>query len=774
MNKNRKNHPVKDTREKSQGSNKYVTLPYDFIPFPSKWHPYAGKGELSEWGIHRHDRRDQLSGYVQYKLRPQSDLAVEIKEGKDERLFLSGSQMRGRVRTNLEILSWSYPRFIDTSPMLFRDFTGDLRGSYQEKMNIQNGIERSIQAGFLKKDDDGFYVVPAQRFFADKYFASIKEHRLINIGFKRAGKFAWLYDQDKSKKQFEKMNEIQKQIDMLTDEIKQLREQLQGDLAPIQEDISTLFTGSFSFHSNKELKNIKKGIKEQVRNNVEYDYNDPLKKVGEKLLNKLEKLGTEDDNLNSFFDKMAGRWILKAQIDIEYYKLSIKGKNGDYLPYQTPIYYSQNTNGGIDKIASAATEDVNLKGYLFNSTNAGSKRSHYFIKEEQKGEIGLAVPSNVIQSYKQNHKRFRTTDKEKQDQIKDFYNIFDNYQTLLKDNPEGPIVFFKIEDGKIGKIGRTPYFKIPYTHSIGDILQEEKGKNKIGYADALFGFIPDVFKSKRQEKENENDDKTTGYKSRLRFSPLDIKGRFDCNRQYVPEQLLLPSPFASASAMYLRQNNGEKLSTYENKDELPSLNGYKYYHILDRVQESKKEPRNMISIKGVMKNNEHEFYLEGKIYFHNLALEEIGLLLLSLDVKEVLQSHQYVNFINENRHFIQNAYEQIGGAKPYGYGKVKVEVDNLYLEKNDCSFESLVLNPLEEKTDRYEYIDAFIQEMHEAGKEAYFYDFKNYIDSKQERSREEKTGENYSQESPTTINWSNLSEKISAGYPKEWRLWRKE
>ncbi len=741
---------------------KYVTLPYDFIRFPSKWHPYAGKRELPERDLPRHDRRDQISGYIQYKLWPRSDLAVEIKEGKDGRLFLGGSQMRGRVRANLEILSQSFPHFIEGSPMLFRDFAGDLKSSYQVKMNIQNGIERSIQAGFLKKDGDEFYVVPAQTYFADKYFASIKEHRLINIGFNGAGKFAGLYDKGKSKKQFKKINEIQKQIDMLTGEVKKLREQLRDELAPIKQEIDKLFTEKFSFR--KKLKG----------NINEVD----LKNIEQELLIQLNKIRTEDDKLKDFFDKMAERWVLKAKIDIKYSKLP---KNPSYYPYQTAVYYRQNINGGIDRITKDATEDVTLKGYLFNSTNATSKRSHYFIKEKQKGVIEFSVPPDVIQSYKQNYKRFRSND----EKIKEFYNIFDEvaYQKLLKKHPEGPIVFFQAgNDGKVEKIGRTPYFKTPYTHSIEDILQKKGEKNQIGYADALFGFISDVFKSKEQEKESESDNKTTSYKSRLRFSPLDIKGKFDYDQQYVPEEFLLLSPLASASAMYLKQTDGEKLSTYENKkEEPPILNGYKYYHILDRVQERKQErktnPANdkRLSTKGVMKNNEQDgFCLEGKVYFHNLAPEELGLVLLSLDVKEVLQSHRCVDFIEKNRNLIQNAYEQIGGAKPYGYGKVKVEVEKLYLEKKDHSFEALIVDPTEEQNDRCEYIDAFIDEMYSA-KEDYFHYFKEYIESKQERNREEKTDENYSRENPTTINWNNLNEKIGGGgYPKDWKLWRKD
>ena len=768
MNRDKRYNNKKDTSNNCQSADEiqYVTLPYDFISFPEEWYPYEGKGDLLEWRLPRHDRRDQLSGYIRYKVLPQSDLAVEIKEGKDGRFFLGGSQMRGRVRTNLEVLSKSYPHFIDRSPMVFRDLAGDLRTIYQKRMNIQN-IERSIQAGFLKKDGNDFYVVPAQKFLGDKYFVSIKEHRFINMGFEGGKSFSWLY----GKNQFEEINKIQTRVDIITDEIKLLREQFKAELGCIQDKIDKLFTREFSFR--KKLKRINKS-----------NYTDELEKIKQELLTKLNQLRTEDDKLITFFDKMVERWIRKAEIDIKYSKLS---QNPSFCPYQQMVYYSRNANGGIDRITFNPENDVNLKGYLFNSTNATSKRSHYFIKEEEKG-IVLAVLPEVVQSYKQNYKKFRPDDKRNQDKIKDFYNIFDDktYQKLIENNSEGPIVFFQTgAEGKLENIGRTPYFKIRYKYSIGDILQEEK-KNKIGYADALFGFTPDVFNSEELEKENDNKNTIKGYKSRVRFSALDIKGEFDYDKQYVPEQFLFSSPFASASAMYLKQTDRKRLLTYEdleetqliNKCKHKVLNGYKYYHILDKTQKSRKEPENMISTKGVMKNNNENdgFYLEGKVYFHNLSPQELGLLLLSLDIKEVLQSHQY-DFIDENRHLIHYAYEQIGGAKPYGYGKVRIEIENLYLENRDHSFEALTLNPIEEKTDRYEYVDAFLKKMYSVWGKDYF---KNYIESKQETKREEKTGKNYSKENPKTINWYNLSEKVQedtsnkgGGYPKGWRLWRK-
>jgi CRISPR-associated protein (TIGR03986 family) len=784
MNENGKDKSEKYWDEKSMKHNemKYVTLPYDFI-LPQKWYPYKGEGKL-ELGLPRHDHRDQLSGYIQYRLRPESDLVVEIKEGKAGRLFLGGSQMRGRVRANLEILSQSYPHFINRTPMLFRDIAGDLKDSYKEKLDIQDGIEKSIQVGFLKKDGNEFYVVPATKYFADKYFVAIKEHKLINMKLRNDQKISFLYNQNSSAKKFEEINKAQTKIDRITDKIEELRELLKDELSDLQDKIPNIFIGKFNF--TIKLKDIRKDIKDQVKIDIKYDYDcsEDLEKIKKELLAELNKLRTEDDKLKDFFDKMAERWTLKAVIDINYYKLLLVSKNKNFLPYQSTVYYKQNVNGGIDNITFNTTGNVMPKGYLFNSTNAGSKRSHYFIKEPETGKVGFAVPQDVIASYKQNHKKFRTTNKENKNEVKYFYNIFDDdtYQKLVKANPEGPIVFFQTGADKVARIGRTPYFKVPYEHSIGDILSEKK-TNKIGYADALFGFIPDVLKTEAEDKkdkkdkeENEENVIKLGYKSRLRFSSIDIKGSFNYGQQYIPEQFLLPSPFASASAMYLKQTDGKELTTYENeKDKKPSLNGYKYYHVLDKVQSSKKDPINMLSTKGVIKNNNKNdgFYLEGKIHFHSLAPHELGLLLLSLDVKELLNSRQHGNFIKENHHIIQITYEQIGGAKAYGYGKIKVEITDLYLEKNGHSFESLILYPMEEQTERDEYIDAFINKMHEACEEDYFDYLKHYVKSKQEKDRAEKADENYTKKHPTTINWNNLNEKIrnGGGYPKGWRLW---
>lgn len=749
------------SRNKKMYNIKYITLPYDFIPFPKKWVSYNDIRKLDN--LPRHDQRKQLSGYIQYKLIPQSDLAVEIRKG--ENFFLAGSQIKGRVRTNAEILSQNYPHFINDAPVLFRDMAGDLKGKYKEKLEIKKGIEKSIRVGFLRRDGEKFYVVPAQKYSSDKFFTSIKEHRLtnMNVTINKGESMLYCISNIGNNEKFKQINEIQEKIDRLNNDIKLLRDELKEDLSDIQDEITEIFMEEFSFNGETVKDIFSNQESEDKKNKKSFDKE--LEKIGSNLFKKLTDLksNNKNENLEKFFSKMVERWELKAKVHKIYSEMK---RNDKFQPYQRQVFYKKNDNGGIAEIKlNNDGKELMLKGYLFNSTNASSKRSHYFIKEEEQDNIDFIVPQNIIEGYKQNLKKFRDNE------IKWFYDIFDddNYEKLIKENHEGLIVFFKTtdDDKSIKMIGRTPYFKVPYNNTIKDIL-EAKGKAAIGYADALFGFIPNESKELENYKKCENN-MIESYKSRLRFSPMDIKGSFNYN-DYNSDDFLLPSPFASANSMYLDQPEGEKcLSTYDGKK--PELNGYKYYHILDEVQESKKKPKNILSTKGIIKNDKEDIYLEGKIYFNNLYPDELGLLLLSLDIKELLNSKMNKNFIEENKNVIENSFEQIGGAKPYGYGKVKVNINNLFLEKKNTSFKSLMISPFEEQKNKSEYIDAYITKMNEICENDYFNYLRYYIKSKQEKNREI-LGNGYNKNSPMAISWYNLSEKVKKGkgYPKLWRL----
>ncbi len=394
------------------------------------------------------------------------------------------------------------------------------------------------------------------------------------------------------------------------------------------------------------------------------------------------------------------------------------------MPYQKFVSYNKNNNDGVD---TNNTDDCKEKVYIYNSTNASSKRSHYIIKKPVEGDVRYKIPPEIINSYNQNYKK----NKYNSETIKEFYNIFTDYNKLIQHksiNVEGLIVFFVPDEDKgneVSMIGRTPYFKIPYQHSLRKITGNKEEK-LIDYADAIFGFIC-----------NEANESKLAYKSRVRFSAIDIKGNINKEN----EEFLLTTPSATACAMYLEQK-GERLSTYEDMHP-PKLNGYKYYRVLEKAQsatipEDSSKVKNMISKKEVIRVGNGSNTMEGKIYFNNLKSSELGLLLLSLDIGKLSASSEYKDKLDKLGININDTHEQIGGAKPYGYGAVKVAINEVHIEKNDNSFETLIGNNLaksnaSEELDYTSCIDDFLEEMLNHHKD-YFEYLKPYIESKQIKS----------------------------------------
>ncbi|MCM3341560.1 hypothetical protein M3650_23690 [Paenibacillus sp. MER TA 81-3] len=753
---------------KKKQETTYVKLPYDFIPFAEPEHrefPY----ECTESGgdLPKHNDLSGLSGCIEYEIRPHSDLAIEVRgKWSSDDFFISGSTIRGKIRANAEILSAGYPEFIDRTEMVYRDFTDKLKDHYHTRLlgtpDGKIGIERTIQVGFLKKKNNKFYVTPASK-LGDKFFLSIKEHRLMQMNV-HGEQFSTIYNWKNNR--VKNFNKKQDEIEQKTREIKKLRELLKETLKPLQRKIDNTFIRDFAL--NRRMSEVQSSS---------------LSKVKEKLLSELIKIRPENTNesenekLENLYQLYVDRWGLKVEINLMYWESFKYHRNANFIPYQRRVYFKASANGGIDKLACNHSKELTQKGYLFNSSNASSKRSHYFVLGPVENVESILVPPSVINAYNQNLDKFRITDTRKQDTVKAFYNIFDEYEKLAEifaksqnkegDIKDGLIVFYQCEKGEVKSIGRTPYFKIPYLRTLGELIGVQD-KRKIDYANALFGFIPDG--------QDQNNDYPIAYKSRIRFSPLDIQGQAQFRKV---EYLLLMTPSATASGMYLRQTSEEKL-TYEDKN--IKLNGYKHYHVLPEPIEPRSENeklKNMVSTRQVISCD--DVRLTGEIDFRNLSEAELGLLLLSLDWKEVLAASKYSQYTEEYRDLADKAYELIGGAKPYGFGKVQIHIKQVRLERKDANFDALIMNPTETSENRSAYIEQFIDVMNrtkEACSISYFdkVHFENYVLSKVEESMI--TGGAGTKQNPKHVNWDNAADEIAkdsnngkgGGYPKSWRL----
>lgn len=626
-----------------------IDLHYNFISYPECWHyPYSSISELP-----KHNNKDKSffknSGYIEYTINTKSKLTTDFRKNKAGDIFISGSEIRGRIRSNLEILSFSYPEFVEDKRILYRGFATDnrkLKKEYSKTLGIdKNNISKVINAGYLQRIGNKYYICPAEKFYK-KNFLTVEEYNLIenykNFNLKiNERMYHWDYECLKRIKQLKKHEE------KLSIKIKRLR--IKTGLNKDKEFNKRLkrvycaerYSGCrwMSYKNNKErLEELSKSLKKKVflKNDKEY----------------IELRETYEE-----------RTKIKLEIEKIWIRIGRDEKNTEFRPFEKEICYSLNENGGINEISNPDGKhrcEMLQNGILFCSTNAGKKRRHYLINKKSSNNL-IEINDKLINSYNNNLDKFKLN-KNQGETIKKFYNIFND-----EDDCKDKIVFYLTDnDNEITNIGRSPYMKIGYDNKIKEIIDRknlngENSKNHISYADSIFGFTGKGEKGR------------VAYKSKLRFTSAVVeKGKLLKKR----EEFFLPQPHASAFNMYLDQervSNTDEIISYANHISEIKLRGYKFYKVRDkeecfRLSKFNENLKKMVTIKEVL---EPESKIKGKIYFNNLAAPELGLLLMSIDA----------SFVDEDN---SEYFELIGGAKAYGYGKCQIHIDNIYLEeKND-------------------------------------------------------------------------------------------
>ncbi|WP_425448642.1 hypothetical protein [Dethiothermospora halolimnae] len=640
-----------------------ISLPYNFIPFPDKWvYPYDLRDDMKKPPSYINNNQGaDLSGYIEYTITPKSDLILDLRKDMDENYFVMGSTLRGRVRNNLEILSFSYPTFIDKRPMIYRDFTSnDNRSeSYEKRLGIDNKkIEQVMNVGYLIKKGNKFYVKEAKEIGGKKFYP-IDETKLIewiNQGDTK-NCYNTMYDWNRKEKQW--LKELNKKIEDLTIKIKEYRKDNNID----NNKYSSVFIEKGNFN----------------RWHLKYKSEEKIKKIIEEksdmLYNELKKINKEHCDLFKLYKE---RIKYKARI---YAKIMSKETRRSFRPYQRHVFYNNSQNRGVSHISFNTNNTIEyLEGTLFCSTNASSKRRHYLVGKIKEDGNCYGIEDNLINVYNDNMERFRISkgSKETKNQIKEFYNIFNSYSDLKEKN-NYPVVFFTLNKNgdEITNIGRTPYLKIQYKNSLDNLLKEEK-HNKIDYVRGLFGYTKEDLNIDTNEIE---DGRYLSYKSRLRFSPIDIKGKL--NEEDLDTRVFnLQTPQATAFQMYLKQDNAETVKDIKSYEDDCQLRGYKFYKILNKtinpIKDKKEKGDDLLSEKIVIPMKK-DINLKGRIYFNNLTEEELGLLMLSVDIKELQNESELIKK--------EETYDLIGGAKPYGYGKVKIDIDSVNVLENKSIFD---------------------------------------------------------------------------------------
>lgn len=211
-------------------------------------------------------------------------------------------------------------------------------------------------------------------------------------------------------------------------------------------------------------------------------------------------------------------------------------------------------------------------------------------------------------------------------------------------------VFFSLKNGELQHFGLSYLYKLPYIKRIKEFLPADHQQERADLPECLFGF----------SSPNES------LKGRVQISHAKLTDGAISSDLKEP---YLGSPKPTYYPIYLQQRgkNGWADENFKTMlDDDAKLKGRKRYP----VQES----TSAFNIpEGMKKENLNPFYpvetgskFRFKVSFHNLKAAEIGALLMSLIFKD-------------------NGYHSIGFAKPFGYGKVKLDILSVSGLKNQSS-----------------------------------------------------------------------------------------
>lgn len=258
-----------------------------------------------------------------------------------------------------------------------------------------------------------------------------------------------------------------------------------------------------------------------------------------------------------------------------------------------------------------------------------------------------------------------------------------NYYINLKEKSQYPIIF-QVEEEKAVKLAFTQNPRLKNKYSPLDLLPESlhacKTIENACYGCRVFGMTG----NKDEEIAQDDKDKIT-YQGRVFFKDATID-KSKANIQTNPVLIKsLGEPHPTLTSFYLE--NG----TYDN--DKARIRGRKFYwHHKDKIDTDfskfkasitpEKEEKHNSSIQFMNHGNEFEF----EVSFKNLKEDELGLLLLTLELEEGM-------------------LHKFGKAKALGFGSSEVKIKELLLESKD-RYNSLDAS-FEISSDKQMYIDNF-------------------------------------------------------------------
>lgn len=230
-------------------------------------------------------------------------------------------------------------------------------------------------------------------------------------------------------------------------------------------------------------------------------------------------------------------------------------------------------------------------------------------------------------------------------------------------------IFYSLNENKeekyrVAHFGLAYMYKLPFRRSIHETLPIRKYESGKDLAEVIFG----------------NSDKGDSLKGRVMFSHAFSEKARLYNPKEEAQKEILGAPKASYYPFYLNQlRDDNKHNTYQ--DEGATLKGFKRYPVRNKhvdthytTRYSEKQIRNL-NVFASFKPLDIGTMFDFKVRFHNLKKVELGALISAIT-------------LHNNPKFSHS----LGGAKPFGYGKIKVSITNITQEQQNTidDFENLM------------------------------------------------------------------------------------
>ena len=338
-----------------------------------------------------------------------------------------------------------------------------------------------------------------------------------------------------------------------------------------------------------------------------------------------------------------------------------------YKPYQAKISFEYDKKSG-KVIQIGAPSVYKNDGYILSGGFIRGKLSHYIVPKAKDDVKAIDISDKQKEGYLDDlvltKKAKKTSEGVKINKDKEFW-------ALPEIGCSKPVFYINFNNEL--HFGFTPYLRVSYGKSVLDgIKPGYKDVQGISYADGIFGF------SNREAKGIE---KKISYKSRVSFEDAVAIGKAEVDEDSSIE-MILAEPKPTSYNLYLVQENEKQLSIYDGDFR---LRGIKQYWLKEYIEKPPKT--NSTEMTFHINPLKEGTCFEGKIYFSNLYEDELGLLLWALRLDE-------------------GCRQNIGLAKPYGFGRVEVYDIELQIEDIDKKYDSFCFDYMF-KADIDGYIDVF-------------------------------------------------------------------